>query len=149
MKNELINTISNFRGQELIPNPIQRRECKCGCGHEFQPNRKDQLYINKKHYDFDYNNTKRKVKNKHIVEVEKVLRLNNRILEKHYQSHIGNQKKEPVTCYYDILKADGFLSAHYTGKSEQEKHTYFCLYDFYFRLYKNINNMLIIEIYKA
>lgn len=30
---------------EFPVNPIRIRECKCGCGYEFQPNRKDQLYI--------------------------------------------------------------------------------------------------------
>ena len=55
---------------EFPVNPIRIRECKCGCGYEFQPNRKDQLYIDKRHYDFDYNQNKRKVKNKHIIETD-------------------------------------------------------------------------------
>ena len=71
---------------EFPVSPIRIRECKCGCGYEFQPNRKDQLYIDKRHYDFDYNQNKRKVKNKHIIETEKQLRLNNRVLEKHYKA---------------------------------------------------------------
>lgn len=134
--------------EEHFPSPIRQRVCKCGCGHDFQPNRKDHLYINKQHYDFDYNTTKRKIKNKHIIEVEKTLRLNNRILEKHYQSNIGNKKKEPVRCYYEILKADGFTSKNYLGVSEEGTEKFYLLYDYYYLLFRNKSNQLIIEIYK-
>ena len=46
-----------------LPRPISRRDCKCGCGNEFQPLRKDQIYLNKQHADFGYNHGKRKRKN--------------------------------------------------------------------------------------
>ncbi len=30
--------------QEPVPRPIAPIECACGCGHEFQPRRRDQKY---------------------------------------------------------------------------------------------------------
>ena len=133
---------------EFPVSPIRIRECKCGCGYEFQPNRKDQLDIDKRHYDFDYNQNKRKVKNKHIIETEKQLRLNNRVLEKHYKAKIESQKKEPVKCYFDILKAEAFSTKNYMGISEEGSKIFYFLYDYYYRLFRNTNNQLIIEIYK-
>ena len=40
------------------PSPIPIRDCKCGCGHEFQPNRTNQFYLNKQYDDFGYNHGK-------------------------------------------------------------------------------------------
>jgi len=128
--------------------PIRIRECKCGCGHEFQPNRKDQLYIDKRHYDFDYNQNRRKIKNKHIIATEKQLRLNNRVLEKHYIANIESQKKGPIKCYLDILKAEGFSTKNYTGISEEGSKKFYFLYDYHYRLFRNTSNQFIIEIYK-
>ncbi|MDC0177725.1 hypothetical protein OAJ14_06220 [Polaribacter sp.] len=133
---------------EFPVNPIRMRACRCGCGYEFQPNRKDQLYIDKRHYDFDYNQNKRKIKNKHIIVTEKQLRLNNRVLEKHYVANIESQKKEPIKCYLDILKAEGFSTKNYIGVSEEGTEKFYLLYDYYYLLFRNKSNQLIIEIYK-
>ena len=146
MSKEIENHILDLNREERLPSPIRPIACKCGCGHVFQPKRKDQLYIDKTHYDFDYNQTKRKVKNKNIVEIEKILRLNNRILEKHYKSNIGNLEKDSVRCYLEILKADGFKTANYIGKEERNNAIYRCLYDYKYCLYKNKDNILIVEI---
>ncbi|WP_088323116.1 hypothetical protein [Polaribacter tangerinus] len=139
---------TRITAEQYHPSPIQIRECKCGCGHEFQPNRKDQLYIDKRHYDFDYNQTKRKEKNKNRTATEKQLRLNNRVLEKHYIASVESQKKEPIKCYLDILKAEGFLTKNHTGVSEDGTNKFYLLYDYYYRLFRNTSNQLIIEIYK-
>lgn len=146
MSKEIENHILDLNREERLPSPIRPIACKCGCGHVFQPRRKDQLYIDKTHYDFNYNQTKRKVKHKNIVEIEKILRTNNRILEKHYKANLGNLKKDSVRCYFEILKAEGFKTANYIGIEERNKMTYQCLYDYKYRLYKNKDNKLIVEI---
>jgi len=64
------------------PRPISKRECKCGCGHEFQPGRRNQIYLNKQHADFGYNHGIRKGKKEKELEVESILRHNDRVLEK-------------------------------------------------------------------
>ena len=134
--------------EEYYPSPINRRVCECGCGHDFQPGRKDQLYINKRHYDAYYNRNNRKIKNQHIIAAEKQLRLNNRTLDKYYKANITNQKKGFVQCYLTILKADNFTTKHHVGIVEKGAKTFYCLYDYKYHLFKNTNNELIIEIHK-
>ena len=134
--------------EEYYPSPINRRVCKCGCGHDFQPGRKDQFYINKRHYDADYNRNNRKIKNQHIIAVEKQLSLNNRTLDKYYKANITNQKKGFVQCYLTILKADNFTTQHHAGIVEKGAKTFYCLYDYKYCLFKNTINQLIIEIHK-
>lgn len=134
MSKEIENHILDLNREERLPSPIRPIACKCGCGHVFQPRRKDQLYIDKTHYDFDYNQTKRKVKNKNIVEIEKILRLNNRILEKHYKAGRNESNTKSVMCYYDVLKADGFDIAYQIGKEERNGRDYYCLYDYKYQM---------------
>lgn len=102
----------------------------------------------RRHYDADYNRNNRKIKNQHIIAVEKQLRLNNRTLDKYYKANITNQKKGFVQCYLTILKADNFTTQHHAGIVEKGAKTFYCLYDYKHCLFKNTINQLIIEIHK-
>ena len=55
----------------MNPHPLQSRRCPCGCGCFFQPNRSNQIYLNKRHADFHYNTTTRKLKDDEIAEFMK------------------------------------------------------------------------------
>ena len=94
------------------------------------------------------NRNNRKIKNQHIIAVEKQLRLNNRTLDKYYKANITNQKKGFVQCYLTILKADNFTTQHHAGIVEKGAKTFYCLYDYKYCLFKNTINQLIIEIHK-
>jgi hypothetical protein len=63
-----------------IPRPIADRYCKCGCNNLFSPKRVDQVYLNKQHADFAYNRGMRKVKNEKMIEVQKILLKNDKII---------------------------------------------------------------------
>jgi hypothetical protein len=126
------------------PRPIPPIECKCGCGHTFQPRRKDQVYLNKQHADFGYNHNQRKFKHWKRKKVEKILRKNDRILEKHFKAE---RHEKCVTRYFDVVKADAFNSAYFTGKKEIDDKNYYYSYNYYYYIYVS-NNIELIQIYK-
>lgn len=87
------------------PRPIPDRFCECGCGNLFSPNRIDQVYLNKQHYDYAYNNGPRKRKNANRKNHEKILAKNDRILNKYF---LTRRWDKYTIVYYDVLEADGF-----------------------------------------
>lgn len=129
---------------EPLPRPIPSRECKCGCGHIFQPKRRDQVYLNKQHADFDYNHNTRKFKHRNRHKVEKILNSNDKVLEKHYKAH---RQENCAICYLDVLKADGFNKAYHIGKKEIEGNEYYYSYNYYYHIYVP-NTIKLIKIYK-
>jgi hypothetical protein len=114
------------------PRPIADRICKCGCGHSFTPNRRDQIYYNSQHANYGYNHGGRKVKTKNRVKEEKILLKNDNILERHYKM---NTEKE-VVCYYDVLKADGFNFAYNIGQAEKDSEVMWYSYSYYYTIVK-------------
>lgn len=142
--NNEINKIIDVSGNAPPPRPILPLECKCGCGHTFQPRRIDQEYINKQHADFGYNHNVRKIKNRNRKEVEKILMSNDRILEKHFKA---DRLEKCVTRYYDILKADGFNFSLYVGQMVQDNLEYYFLYNYCYHIYMSDNTKMI-NIYK-
>tara|TARA_B110000503_G_scaffold52260_1_gene84097 strand:+ start:1355 stop:1768 length:414 start_codon:yes stop_codon:yes gene_type:complete len=102
---------------EFVPRPIAPIVCDCGCGHEFQPRRRDQKYLNKQHADYGYNHSKRKAKNKNKIQTNKILLKNDQILEKYFNAF---KNGKCATCQFDNLKADGFNKSFNIGYAEQE-----------------------------
>jgi hypothetical protein len=139
-----INNIINLGGNAPPPRPIPPLECKCGCGHIFQPKRRDQVYLNKQHADFGYNHNTRKIKYRNRRKVEKILNSNDKVLEKHYKAH---RQENCAICYLDVLKADGFNKAYHIGKNETEGKEYYYSYNYYYFIYV-LNNIKMIKIYK-
>ena len=125
------------------PRPIPVQECACGCGFRFQPNRRDQVYLNKQHADFGYNNGKRKEDNKIENSIIKTLRRNDRLLRKYFET----EDKEVVGCYKDILVADGFDFTHSVSSVVSNEIYYFYLYNYIYNISIN-NKREIINIYK-
>ena len=118
LKELLIKTknIMNLDIYEPVPRPIAPIVCACGCGHEFQPRRRDQKYLNKQHADYGYNHSKRKAKNKHKIKTNKILLKNDQILEKYFKAF---KKEEYAICYITHLLAEGFDYSYYTGATEE------------------------------
>ena len=125
------------------PRPIPKKECECGCGHSFQPKRKDQRYLNKQHADFGYNHGKRKKKQANRITVEKILRTNDKVLEKFSVL----SKDSTVTVMLENLKADGFRSEYHIGREKDKSgNLFFFLYNYAFRIVIRDNKKLIIII---
>jgi hypothetical protein len=125
-----LNMNSNF--QNPPPSPLGYRFCKCGCKIEFQPKRKDQIYLNKQHADYGYNNLVRKLKDAHKREQYKVLAKNDRILEKHFLAK--QSLEDSVEVYLDILIADGFDLAAIVGSSIIDNKVYHFSISYYLHI---------------
>jgi len=141
---EEIQEVIKIGKKAPLPRPISRRDCECGCGHEFQPLRKDQIYLNKQHADFGYNHGKRKRKNLNRKNIEKILLKNDNILKKHYTSDWNSTQ---VECYHEIIKADGFKFAYHIGKKEVKKIVYYYTYNYFYTVFKK-NEIKMIKIFK-
>ena len=126
------------------PRPIAPRECACGCGHTFQPGRKDQIYYNKQHANFGYNHNDRKTKNRNQEKAEKTLRKNDGILERHYKSE---RKQDCVIRYYDVIKAEGFNFNNYVSMRSEDNRTYYFTYNYIYE-HDLLNDIKIIKTYK-
>lgn len=127
-----------------LPRPIPAKQCSCGCGYWFQPKRKDNIYLNKQHADFAYNNQKRKPKNKNRTIVEKVLLKNDLLLEKYYKN---GDKSNEVINYLEILKADGFNFSYQIGITEKDEEMYYYTYNYFYCVFLE-NNLKMVKIYK-
>jgi hypothetical protein len=127
-----------------LPRPVSPRDCECGCGNRFQPNRRDQMYLNKQHADYGYNHVKRKEKNLNRKKCEKILLLNDNILKKHCTS---DRSGKQVDCYYDIIKAEGFKFAYNVGRKEVQEVVYNYTYNYTYSIYL-MNKIKMIKILK-
>lgn len=116
---------------ESIPSPLAMRECKCGCGNLFQPGRKDQVYLNKKHADFAYNNGVRLEKDRVKNYFNKLENKNDRILNKYYMA----MKKEVVVLPLEILRAEGFNPNLAHGTTTINGETFSFSHNYLFRYY--------------
>jgi len=118
------------------PSPIPKRVCACGCGIEFQPRRTNQIYLNKKHADYAHNQRKKKQRIGRDVELEKQLRVNDKVLDKYYKLGQKLNLQFPVK----LLKTEGF-DENLTLRSNKE---FFYSYNYAFKLVKQNENINII-----
>jgi hypothetical protein len=129
------------------PSPLSIRICACGCGYEFQPNRIDQDFLNSKHYNHYYNNGPRKTKYAEEKDVTKVIRKNDRILEKYFK--LFNQIHVKVSLV--VLRAEGFDEAVFTRivgfKTNEMELKFFALFKYCYRILKQAD-VNVIEIQK-
>lgn len=140
-----INKVIDLADIAPVPRPIAPVECKCGCGYTFQPARRDQVYLNKQHADFCYNQNTRKFKHWKRKKVEKILMGNDKALEKHFKAH---RQENCATCILDALKADGLNTAYCIGIDEKDKKKYYSSYNYCYHIYVN-DNIEMIKIYKG
>jgi len=103
--------------------PLVKRICHCGCLTEFMPTREDNIYVNKQHANYGYNNGPRKKKNAEKTRQVKILDRNDRVLEKYFQANV--RADNTATVYFDILRADGYDFSTHVGTIEQEGKEYY------------------------
>ena len=121
------------------PSPISIRDCKCGCRHEFQPNRTNQFYLNKQHADFGYNHGKRKKVREKELEIETTLRHNDRILAKYHNAY----QTEVAVCNLNNLVADSFDRTSFVGCAKVGDEGFYFSYRYMFHIYQAQNQQLI------
>ena len=112
------------------PSPIPRRECECGCGNSFQPNRKDHIYLNTQHANFGYNHGKRKELNPNNSTIQKITRRNDSLLRKYHDLKPSENYEFPL----GIITAEGFDTRFFTGTSQIEGETFHAMYNYCYKL---------------
>ena len=127
------------------PSPIKERDCHCGCGFRFIPKRRDQIYLNRQHANYGYNHGERKKKARAEVMMQKILRINDKILEKHFKA---SPNKE-VICFLTVLKSEGFNSSKYTGYQLENNVGYYYAYNYKFHIYMEAGGQNLIKIQKV
>lgn len=129
--------------KKLNKSPLSKKVCACGCDSSFQPKRSDQIYLNRKHADFAYNHGARKEKYATEHALTKIIRKNDRILEKYFK--IFNQIVVKMNLV--LVKADGFKDDFFTrivvNKNGEIKIKYCALYKYCYRIIKQGDNQLI------
>lgn len=130
--------------EELAPLPLKKRICSCGCGHEFQPGRRNQKYYNSIHANFGYNHNQRKKRDKNKNELFKVISKNDRILEKHYESRIRGEK---ALVAFTVIRSEGFDNTVFTGREKIDEELYFTFYNYAYRIYE-MDGYKLVEIKK-
>ena len=125
------------------PSPIPMRECACGCGYSFQPSRRDKIYLNNTHANYGYNHGQRKKKMEKIVASNKQLKLNDQILENHF----NRTKGKAVAAFLINLKADGFDTRYFVKSEIKDSEHYFILYHYAYSIYEKDGHQLT-KIYK-
>lgn len=112
--------------------PLAPKICACGCENEFQPKRKDQVYLNKQHADFGYNNGKRKKKTV-ITKQERILRNNDVILDDIW-NRLSNGKNE-VLCNYELMNLFDFNDAYFIGINNQNDNPIYFTYRYAYTIF--------------
>jgi hypothetical protein len=97
----------------LNPSPLHNRICACGCDIEFQPNRIDQIYLNRLHANKAYNHGKRKQMHLREKAINKILKKNDDILGRFFALRASHRSS--YTTYFDIIKAAGFDENHFVS----------------------------------
>lgn len=103
-------------------------KCKCECGTEFIPSRRDKLFVNKRHFDFYYNSQVR-------LQCPDVIRITNKKLKKNYailEELLRKTHDEEVMKSKDFLLGMGFIFSVFTSQFEFQTVTWFKVYDIYF-----------------
>ncbi len=124
--------MKSYKHSQPPPSPLAERICKCGCDIEFQPNRKDQVYLNKQHADFGYNHNIRSKRDANKRDQSKVLAKNDRILEKHF-----NTKRvlyDYAEIYLEILLADGYNSSMHVSEDKVKGIKSFFSFNYYIQI---------------
>lgn len=111
--------------------PVPRRICACGCRTEFQPSRRNQTCVNRKHANYKYNHQDRKERNKAVNDINKILRRNDRILAKYY---LLGEGPEPNFFLMNLV-ADGFDTRYFTGKTGDASNPFFAIYNYQYQIY--------------
>ena len=118
------------------PSPLANRICICGCGKEFPPKRSDQDYLNPQHANFGYNHGPRKEKYAEEIDTTKIIRKNDRILEKYFRLF----NTPFVKLNLIIVKAEGFKDELFTRiiavKKGENEYKYHTLYKYCYRILK-------------
>ena len=123
--------VLDTRSGDPMPHPLAPRICACGCGHTFQPRRKDKFYLNSQHGNYGYNHGKRKKKNKSRTREEAILAKNDNVLHRHF---ISEKDKKVVVRYYDVLMADGFKFAYTIGSTREGDEVMWYSYRYYYSI---------------
>lgn len=127
------------------PRPIAERICACGCKHPFLPKRKDQVYFNSDHANYGYNHGKRKTKNENRNKEEKILGRNDNTMDRHFTI---NEVDGVAICYFEVLKADGYMFGYNIGEMEKDGLKYFFTYRYTYTLIKSHGKQTKIKITK-
>ena len=112
------------------PSPLAPRICACGCGHEFQPTRKDKVYLNSIHADNGYNKFKRRKRDPNSDKLIKLLRGNDSILRFFYEKGRGKSNQIRLSSLLDA----GLKTSVFVGKYEDGGYMYNCMYNFRYRI---------------
>lgn len=128
----------------IDPNsPCKPIRCACGCGIYFTPSRKDKKYLDSKHQNHHYNNTKRSQPNIKVNSINKILINNDRILEDFYNRFNDGEK---AIVEFKLLQKEGFDSTRFVGDDRSNGYTIFYSYNYVFFFDKEKANT--ITIYK-
>jgi hypothetical protein len=128
--------MTQVRKKTKNPSPLAPRICVCGCENEFQPTRSDQIYLDTIHANYGYNKGPRKKKYAKEQEVTKVIRKNDRTLEKYFRI----SKNDAIQLNLLIVQADGFNEGVFTRVVEKPVHRvmtkFHAMYKYCFRIIK-------------
>jgi hypothetical protein len=117
---------------KINDSPYEERECLCGCGKTFIPKRSDQYHLNKLHTNRAYNEGTRKNNLENERDIIKILRRNDRILKKYFNTDIADE----VEHLYNMLQADGFMSGFYIGTTVFKEVTYYMSFNYQYMFSK-------------
>lgn len=117
--------------------PIEKRYCACNCGIEFQPGRKDQIYLNRLHANFAYNHGIRKENIGRAPTIEKLLRSNDKILARAFSKGI----RSIYECPKSEIAIKGFDFGLFTGRS---KEGFFLMYNYGYKILCRDNETFIL-----
>ncbi len=125
----------------MNPHPLKSRRCPCGCGCFFQPNRSNQIYLNKQHSDFHYNNTTRKLKGNEVRKIQNQLERNDKILGNYFRKSAGK------SVFYEMkeLVSDGFRQDLHTRVDTRLEKTLYVLFKYCYSILKQ-NDTDVVEI---
>ena len=125
----------------MNPHPLKSRRCPCGCGCFFQPNRSNQIYLNKQHSDFHYNNTTRKLKGNEVRKIQNQLERNDKILGNYFRKSAGK------SVFYEMkeLMSDGFRQDLHTRVDTRLEKTLYVLFKYCYSILKQ-NDTDVVEI---
>tara|TARA_R110002072_G_scaffold16048_1_gene63479 strand:+ start:60984 stop:61409 length:426 start_codon:yes stop_codon:yes gene_type:complete len=129
--------------ENVDPNPIAPRICKCGCGNTFQPRSISHVYVNKKHGDFGYYHNVRKPKQKNQILIQKIHRKNDRVCKK----YVDFSEDGIAICNWESILAEGLNDAFTHGECEESGVRYVLTYNYMYHVFKE-NEIIKVKIKK-